>query len=116
MTEPGQIARKWIQRGGIKMKTSHADRKTQNAHHQIKGVCKIGVGTAWLLLAAAILLVVTNSGTPAQTPRSAADYLNRGAARYAAGDMDGAITDFDKAIAINSGFVKAHGERGGRHF
>src|SRR5215469_16537305 len=38
----------------------------------------------------------------AQTPRAAQKYLERGVARYKAGDLDGAIADFDKAIELNS--------------
>ncbi len=37
----------------------------------------------------------------AQTPRSAEDYNNRGLERRSRGDIEGAIQDFDKAIALN---------------
>ena len=58
----------------------------------------------------AAILVVLACAAQAQTPHSAKDYLDRGAARYSAGDLDGAIRDFDKAIEINSGHVKSRGK------
>src|SRR5215470_17043211 len=54
------------------------------------------------------LFALTASVTQAQTPRSAADYFHRGVARFAKGDLDGAIADYDRAIA-NHPLVASNG-------
>jgi tetratricopeptide (TPR) repeat protein len=47
-----------------------------------------------------------------QTPITADDYLRRGAARHSQGDLDGAISDFTKAIEIDSRDADAYDRRG----
>jgi tetratricopeptide (TPR) repeat protein len=49
---------------------------------------------------------------PAFVPRSAADFSDRGIARQARGDLDGAITDFNSAVAIDPKNVVALYRRG----
>lgn len=45
------------------------------------------------------LFALSASVAQAQPPRSDGDYLHRGVARFAKGDLDGAIADFDRANA-----------------
>ena len=45
-----------------------------------------------------LLLVLIFSIAHAQTSSPAASYLNRAMQRYAQGDLDGAVNDFDAAI------------------
>ncbi|HWX40148.1 MAG TPA: tetratricopeptide repeat protein, partial [Blastocatellia bacterium] len=77
-------------------------------------VCRVlrsaGCGALAASQRVAAILVVLACAAQAQTPHSAKDYLDRGAARYSAGDLDGAIADFDKAIEINSGHIKSRGK------
>jgi tetratricopeptide (TPR) repeat protein len=58
------------------------------------------------------LFALSASVTQAQTPCSAGDYLHRGTARFAKGDLEGAIADYNKAIAINPRFAAAYKNRG----
>ena len=44
-------------------------------------------------------------------PESAEDYNNRGVAKQAKGDLDGALADFNKAIALDSALVAAYKNR-----
>src|SRR5437016_5567595 len=63
----------------------------------------------WILL----LLLLANTAAYAQTaPSSPGDYVNRGTAQYAKGDFDGAIADYDKAIALDRNYVVAYINRG----
>jgi tetratricopeptide (TPR) repeat protein len=39
-------------------------------------------------------------------------YNNRGAARHARGDLDGALADFDRALALNPRYPEAYNNRG----
>ncbi len=43
---------------------------------------------------------------------SAADYINSGVAKFNKGDMDGAIADYNRAIAIDPGLADAYVNRG----
>ncbi len=53
----------------------------------------------WLTLISLFALI---RPCPAKEPRCARDYFERGLARTRAGDSDGAIDDFTKAIVLNS--------------
>jgi tetratricopeptide (TPR) repeat protein len=57
----------------------------------------------WLI----VYLLALTGVAAAQTPHTANDYFKRGVARYDQGDMDGAIADYDQAIALNSRFTHA---------
>jgi tetratricopeptide (TPR) repeat protein len=48
-----------------------------------------------------------------QTPSTAVDYFNRGAERQKAGDLDGAIANYNKAIEIDPRYAAAYNNRGG---
>jgi tetratricopeptide (TPR) repeat protein len=47
-----------------------------------------------------------------QTPTTAVDYYNRGVQRHHAGDLDGAIADYNKAIGIDPRHATAYYNRG----
>jgi hypothetical protein len=47
-------------------------------------------------------LLAASSPSRAQTSRFAAAYYNRGNERYKKGDLDGAIADFDAALAFDN--------------
>ncbi len=59
------------------------------------------------------LFALNASVTQAQTPRSAGDYLHRGVARFTKGDLDGAIADFDRAIASDPRIASNGADRSG---
>jgi hypothetical protein len=54
---------------------------------------------SWALML--LILVVTAATSQAQTSRSAVKYLERANDRYAKGDKEGAIADFDIAITFD---------------
>jgi tetratricopeptide (TPR) repeat protein len=56
-----------------------------------------------LLIAAFLLLILSASIAPAQSP--AAEHFKRGVARYQQGDWDGAIADFSRVIEQQAGVV-----------
>ena len=64
----------------------------------------------WLLIPLIILLAAPVS--PAQNSRSAETLLKRGLRQFAKGNLDGAITLYSKAIALNPGLTKAYVNRG----
>jgi tetratricopeptide (TPR) repeat protein len=88
----------------------------QGAHGRISqafrmSVCGSMPRSPMLIRITVILLALAIGGSVyAETPRSAKDYLDRGTARYSAGDLDGAIADFDRAIEINSGRIASRGK------
>jgi tetratricopeptide (TPR) repeat protein len=45
-------------------------------------------------------------------PNNYVGYNNRGEVRYAAGDVDGALLDFNRAIVLNPNYDNAYGNRG----
>ncbi|MEP6819013.1 MAG: tetratricopeptide repeat protein [bacterium] len=47
------------------------------------------------------LSIFTTSGAQGQTPTSAEEYSQRGIARFEKNDLDGAISDFTKAVELN---------------
>ncbi|MGI9106110.1 MAG: tetratricopeptide repeat protein [Pyrinomonadaceae bacterium] len=49
---------------------------------------------------------------PAQTPRTAKDYVKRAAARYLKGDLDGAIADYNKALVAEPSAAEVYVKRG----
>jgi tetratricopeptide (TPR) repeat protein len=51
-----------------------------------------------------VVLLFVPSSLSAAGPNSAEVYFKRGLARYAAGDLEGSIADFSRAIELNSGF------------
>jgi tetratricopeptide (TPR) repeat protein len=65
--------------------------------------------TNLILLCALFIVVWPAQG---QTPTTAADYVNRGDARQAKSDLDGAIADFSKAIEIEPRYAYAYINRG----
>ena len=48
----------------------------------------------------------------AQTPVTADDYFNRAITREGKNDLDGAITDYTKAIALNPNYANHYINRG----
>jgi tetratricopeptide (TPR) repeat protein len=54
-----------------------------------------------------LLPAFTNLALPAQSPQTAADYVNRGNASFKKGDLDQAITSYTQAIRLNSGYALA---------
>jgi tetratricopeptide (TPR) repeat protein len=46
------------------------------------------------------------------TPQSAVDFFERGVTRQTKGDLDGAIADYNRAIALDSGLALAYANRG----
>ena len=69
--------------------------------------------SARLPLSLAILLALGASVAPAQTPRAAKDFIKRAAARYLKGDLDGAIEDYNKALAADPRAADIYVKRGG---
>ena len=65
--------------------------------------------SSWLLI---FLLLFTATATQAQNLRSAKDYFKRGISRFSKGDLDGAITEYNKAIEADPLFAEAHLNRG----
>jgi tetratricopeptide (TPR) repeat protein len=63
-------------------------------------------------LAAAVLAILCWAIAQAQMADGAEYHLKRGITRYKAGDLDGAIADFTKAIEVNSRPARASGEAG----
>ncbi len=57
------------------------------------------------------LFALTASVTQAQTPRSDGDYLHRGVARFAKGDVDGAIANYNRAIQIDPHLTTVYNNR-----
>src|SRR4030095_16630443 len=57
-----------------------------------------------------VMLIASHSS--AQRSDSAANYTSRAMARYAHGDLDGAISDLDIAIAFDPGYAAAFYNRG----
>ena len=69
--------------------------------------------------ALALALVLTFSASAARAShdssdsgKDAATYLNSGSDKYAKGDLDGAISDYDHAIKLNPKLAKAYYSRG----
>jgi tetratricopeptide (TPR) repeat protein len=60
-----------------------------------------------------LLLLASAVSSPAQTPRTARDYVKRAAARYLKGDLDGAIGDYDKALDSDPRAAEVYVKRGG---
>ncbi|MCA1565019.1 MAG: tetratricopeptide repeat protein [Acidobacteria bacterium] len=60
-----------------------------------------------------VLLLAAAVAAPAQTPRTAKDYVKRAAARYLKGDLDGAIEDYDKALDSEPRAAEVYVKRGG---
>jgi tetratricopeptide (TPR) repeat protein len=60
-----------------------------------------------------LLLAFSAAAAPAQTPRSAKDYIKRAAARYLKGDLDGAIDDYSKALDAEPRVAEVYVKRGG---
>jgi tetratricopeptide (TPR) repeat protein len=60
-----------------------------------------------------VLLLAAATTAPAQTPRTAKDYVKRAAARYLKGDLDGAIEDYDKALDSEPRAAEVYVKRGG---
>jgi tetratricopeptide (TPR) repeat protein len=55
------------------------------------------------LLSLAIAVVfISWTSVPAQTPKTAEDYNNRGFDRQNSGDLDGAIADYTKALSLKA--------------
>lgn len=47
-----------------------------------------------------------------QTPSTAREYFNRGFARQANGDLEGAVADYTKAIEVDPSYLRAYLNRG----
>jgi tetratricopeptide (TPR) repeat protein len=58
------------------------------------------------------LLILIASTTQAQTTRLAREYVKRGIARFSRGDIDGAISNYEKAIEISPQLADAFFYRG----
>ncbi|HSE97679.1 MAG TPA: tetratricopeptide repeat protein, partial [Blastocatellia bacterium] len=67
-----------------------------------------GTGMTTRIGAAAVLLLLVFTIVEAQEGASAEHYLRQGVSRFKAGDLDGAIADFSRAIAIRSRHGKAY--------
>ncbi len=63
------------------------------------------------------LLLTVTAATPAQTTHAtattASDYARRAAARYLKGDLDGALADYDQALAADPKVAGVYVKRGG---
>lgn len=60
-----------------------------------------------------ILLLAFAATAPAQTPRTAKDYIKRAATRYLKGDLDGAIEDYSRALESEPRAAEVYVKRGG---
>jgi tetratricopeptide (TPR) repeat protein len=60
-----------------------------------------------------VLLLASAANVPAQTPRTAKDYVKRAAARYLKGDLDGAIQDYNRALDSEPRAAEVYVKRGG---
>ncbi len=60
-----------------------------------------------------VLLLALAAVAPAQTSRTAKDYVKRAATRYLKGDLDGAIEDYDKALVADPVAAEVYVKRGG---
>jgi len=60
-----------------------------------------------------LILLLSAASAPAQTPRTAKDYVKRAAARYLKGDLDGAIEDYGKALDSEPRAAEVYVKRGG---
>ena len=60
----------------------------------------------------AALLLFTQAAFAQKAPRSPEDFYNRGLERQAAGDLDGALADFDLALRLNPADAIALSNRG----
>lgn len=66
-------------------------------------------------IAASIVLVLFSTVAlvaQEKEPQTAEEYVNRGIARSKKGDLDGAIADYDKAIALKPDYAYAYNNRG----
>ena len=63
----------------------------------------------WLLFP---ILLITFSQVLAQNTRSAKKYLRHGLARFAKGDIEGAIGDYNRALEADPKFAEAYVNRG----
>ena len=71
--------------------------------------------TFWLLIAM-VFLLAAGSATTQTDLNDAAAYYNRGVAYARKGQYDQAISDFTKALEINSRLAKAYNNRGGAYY
>jgi tetratricopeptide (TPR) repeat protein len=60
-----------------------------------------------------ILLLAFATTAPAQTPRTAKDFVKRAATRYLKGDLDGAIDDYSRALETEPRVADVYVKRGG---
>src|SRR4028119_699621 len=60
-----------------------------------------------------ILLLAFAADAPAQTPRTAKDFVKRAATRYLKGDLDGAIEDYSRALETEPRVAGVYVKRGG---
>jgi tetratricopeptide (TPR) repeat protein len=60
-----------------------------------------------------ILLLALAATAPAQTPRTAKDFVKRAATRYLKGDLDGAIDDYSRALDAEPRAAEVYVKRGG---
>src|SRR5262249_36956208 len=74
--------------------------------------CGPEVPTRYLCLSGIFFLLLSASVSNAQTSHSAASYFNRAKERYARGDLDGAIADFDLAVTFDPRMALAYNNRG----
>lgn len=60
-----------------------------------------------------VLLLAFAATAPAQTPRTAKDFIKRAATRYLKGDLDGAIDDYSRALETEPRVAEVYVKRGG---
>lgn len=58
------------------------------------------------------ILTLYSTVAQAQTTRTAKEHVKRGIARFSQGDLDGAISNYDKALEVNPRFAEAFFHRG----